>query len=875
MRATVALFVAWVLLFSISLPKTLQAERATQEEMAQVCQNWLAYIVHQTGGWGGDAHPKIAAVREIQEEGVVLGCCFSISPQGFVAVPVLKELPPVKAYSETCNLDVQEDAGLPLLLREALLHRINLFIQAYGSVEARQPSRGNELFDSKYRKEWDCFLASQDVFLSNLQRGTLGPLTQAGPLLTTLWHQEEPYNNFCPMGDGGRCIVGCVATAAAQVMRYHEWPPSGKGERTYLWGGDQSCGGDTDGGYLYADFSDPYDWANMPGECTAGCTQEEEDALAELCYEMGVAFSMNYGHCASGAFMDRVLLNLPKHFFYEITIDQESRSAHTADSWFSLIQDEINAGRPLMYSYVGVVYGHALVCDGWRDTGGLNQYHMNYGGWPDMSYTGWYTVDNMADSVDPMRETLIRNIMPHEGTLSITSVSPSQGATSGGTRVTIYGTDFTTSSDTHVSFGGTWAKNIQVISSTELTCTAAAHPPGLVNVRVVTVYDSVSLPNAFEYLDIPPEIASIEPNYGDLGGGTLVTVNGNFFSPDTIVYFGAQPAGDVIVQGYAVIVCISPPGDEPGAVDVKVSNSLGFDILPNGFTYDYYPPEIYSLTPDSGSTSGGVEVTIYGANFTSSEDTYVAFWYLFAPNVHVINTTTLTCTAPGLPSGTYDVAVVNSNGSDCLENAFTYLDTPIVYGISPDYGPIAGGSKVTVLGANFTASGETAVTFGLEAAGNVVVLDSTTMTCSTPPHAVGPVSVAVTNGFGYGERPDAFTYLDRPCLYLLGGNPTPGQSVAFRVESPHRPGQGVVLAANNNLGYTWFGEPYNFGLDLELDGIRTLYNSITGSNRKMNGEGKLTLIVKYPVLGGPTDRFQIIVGTLSPPDLESSNSLDF
>jgi len=81
--------------------------------------------------------------------------------------------------------------------------------------------------------------------------------------------------------------------------------------------------------------------------------------------------------------------------------------------------------------------------------------------------------------------------------------------------------------------------------------------------------------------------------------------------------------------------------------------------------------------------------------------------------------------------------------------------------------------------------------------------------------------------------------------------------------------------ANNNLGSKWFGDPYNFGLDMELGGIRTLYNSITGSNNKLNGEGNLTIIVIYPGLGGPTDRFQLIVGSLNPPDLESSNFIDF
>ena len=42
------------------------------------------------------------------------------------------------------------------------------------------------------------------------------------PLLKTKWHQRTPYNDYCPTLDGVRCPTGCVATAVAQVMYYHQ-----------------------------------------------------------------------------------------------------------------------------------------------------------------------------------------------------------------------------------------------------------------------------------------------------------------------------------------------------------------------------------------------------------------------------------------------------------------------------------------------------------------------------------------------------------------------------------------------------------------------------------------------------------------------------
>ena len=51
------------------------------------------------------------------------------------------------------------------------------------------------------------------------------------------------------------------------------------------------------------------------------------------------------------------------------------------------------------------IIGYCLICDGWRDTGGENQYHMNYG-WDYGAFNGWYTVDHIYGSPDPMEEYL-------------------------------------------------------------------------------------------------------------------------------------------------------------------------------------------------------------------------------------------------------------------------------------------------------------------------------------------------------------------------------------------------------------------------------------------------------------------------------------
>jgi len=387
-----------------------RAETASPEEMELVCQNWLSVIVQQRGGWAGDLNPQIVDVKEITDDnGVVMARCYSISPKGYVVVPVLKEMPPIKMYSEESDFDVNQPGGAPQMLREVLKHRTKYFIESYGSLEASQPAGEQGMFDRKHRRDWDFFTFEQPAMDGRLPSGETEAMTGVGPLLTTTWHQGAPYNNFCPDGDGGRTLVGCVATAMAQLMKYHDYPPNGTGSSSYYWDGDQSCDGNTAGQTLTVDHSDAYNWANMPDACGVGSPTVEQNAVAELNYEAAVACEMDFGHCGSGAFFSTMRLAFRDHFGYDRSIRADYRYNYTASAWFSLIQEQINEGLPMVYG----IYSHAIVCDGWRIFGSLNQYHMNYG-WSD-SHTAWYTLDNLHcpwAGCDTMNESVTRDIVP-------------------------------------------------------------------------------------------------------------------------------------------------------------------------------------------------------------------------------------------------------------------------------------------------------------------------------------------------------------------------------------------------------------------------------------------------------------------------------
>lgn len=81
---------------------------------------------------------------------------------------------------------------------------------------------------------------------------------------------------------------------------------------------------------------------------------------------------------------------------------------------------------------------------------------------------------------------------------------------------------------------------------------------------------------------------------------------------------------------------------------------------------------------------------------------------------------------------------------------------PVIESISPAHGETQGGATVAISGTGFTAP--VLVSFGGILATNVTVVDATTITCVTPPHAQGKVDVAVATTAGGDVETNGHTY---------------------------------------------------------------------------------------------------------------------
>lgn len=227
------------------------------------------------------------------------------------------------------------------------------------------------------------------------------------PLLKTTWGQDEPFNLYCPEYQGQeekyrglRAATGCVATAMAQVLNYHQWPQeSTTAIPAYELAGEQDTSYPS-----YYDALEPttFDWDKMLPtyreydyearqlKAILG-TQEEQEAVSKLMRYCGQAVKMVYSHEGSGALDYPIAVVLPRQFGYDRKCRWLERFYFSFQAWEDTIYNELKNLRPVIYSGEDYEGGHTFVCDGYD---GNHYFHINWG------WDGWYDGNFLLDILD-------------------------------------------------------------------------------------------------------------------------------------------------------------------------------------------------------------------------------------------------------------------------------------------------------------------------------------------------------------------------------------------------------------------------------------------------------------------------------------------
>lgn len=196
-------------------------------QLHQLAEQWVAIILECTGHWNGEKTAIVEEVCEFKEGGCLLGHLCCIKPSGFILLSPYEELVPVKAYSCSAQLFPSTRTGMVEFLQAEMRQAVDGLLKS--------PSTAGRLYKTVHASS-----LSRNVEWDNLAKGAWGPgapdpvghavCYQPGEaLLRTAWDQSFPYNDRCSMfsngGSNQHAYAGCVATAAAQIMRYWCWPP--------------------------------------------------------------------------------------------------------------------------------------------------------------------------------------------------------------------------------------------------------------------------------------------------------------------------------------------------------------------------------------------------------------------------------------------------------------------------------------------------------------------------------------------------------------------------------------------------------------------------------------------------------------------------
>ena len=295
----------------------------------------------------------------------------------------------------------------------------------------------------------------------------------------------------------------------------------------------------------------------------------------------------------------------------------------------------------------------------------------------------------------------------------------------------------------------------------------------LINYTLITVQDGL---NADDQYTLTGGTAQ-SYNYG-----TVILLS---FNERDIAYFKLHPSlatseNDTYLafESNAFFDTATVPNSiQPHIDGINASNVVNF-------TY-YEVPEFMALRPTAGRQSGGTLLTITGANFglLSNEtgarmiDVYIGTVMALNVTVTLMNTT-IQAISPPLPSPhllgvplNLTVTIDSSTLSITIPNAYTYLPPPYITTVFPAAATLNGGTLVILTGDNFgppSAIGpEVSVYIGNETCTNVTVVNTTYLSCHSPPLPPGYYNVTVVVDSISFTLSDVYRSLELPVLHSL------------------------------------------------------------------------------------------------------------
>ena len=365
----------------------VQARPTTADEAAMVVTGWLKTDPQPLAAPLGQQVMNVETFPD--DNGGPVYYIVYLQPSGFVIVPADDLVEPIIGFADDGLYEPSAENPLGALVTADLSARIAA-VRDEHDLRKEAEAQGRENPDNKWRRLIDLAEDRDGGFelMVLMHPGDIRVL----PLVQSKWSQaaacgEYCYNYYTPFHNP----AGCVATAMAQLMRYHEHPTDPIGVHEFMISvsgsrGEQKAytrGGDGLGG--------PYDWNAMvlrPEYNCGALSEANRQAIGALCYDAGVAIETAYTSNNSGAMMPDVKEALVSVFQYSSAVLGYDPESGIHSGLMEMINPNLDAGAPVILAVsnpLDAILAHALVCDGYGYQSTTLYHHLNM---------GWHSVDD-------------------------------------------------------------------------------------------------------------------------------------------------------------------------------------------------------------------------------------------------------------------------------------------------------------------------------------------------------------------------------------------------------------------------------------------------------------------------------------------------
>jgi len=310
-----------------------------------------------------------------------------LRPSGFVIVSADDSLEPIIGFADDGTFDPSLENPLGALVTNDLKTRII----AVRSSQLPQ-FKAHRQKAPYHRDKWDRFTALAEASDGNV--GFMGITSvsdiRVHPLLQSKWSQHNIcsspcYNYYTPEN----YYTGCVATAMAQLMRYHQHPSTAIGVKSFSIQKNSgtpysayTLGGDEAGG--------PYNWSSMVLVPSCSTSNTQRKAIGALCYDAAISININFGSSSSEADTLKSKNALINTFKYGNAITGYNNSNNIGPGLTAMLNPNLDAKDPVIIGIKGSSGGHAVICDGYGYNSSTLYHHLNMG-WSGTD-NAWYNL---------------------------------------------------------------------------------------------------------------------------------------------------------------------------------------------------------------------------------------------------------------------------------------------------------------------------------------------------------------------------------------------------------------------------------------------------------------------------------------------------